>query len=80
MDASFEDGDWVRIDVTAESNVRYALHGVHGRLELTDEEVLDRTDLADSTEPVTIDVGDDTVSVPVNSLRSPHLPEPAVEF
>lgn len=80
MDASFEDGDWVRIDVTAESNVRYALHGVHGRLELTDREMLDRTDLADSTEPVTIDVGDDTVSVPVKSLRSPHLPEPAVEF
>lgn len=52
MAATLEDGDWVRIDVTAESNVRYALHGVHGRLELADGEVLDRTDLADSTETV----------------------------
>jgi hypothetical protein len=61
-------------------NVRCALHGVHGRLELTDVEILDRTDLADSTELVTTDVGDDTVSVPVNSLRIPHLQEPAVKF
>ena len=59
----YEVGDWIRIDITTGSTLPYDYHGRHGTI----------VEILNDTNEYRIDLGDETITVTVRDLRSPHL-------